>query len=65
MARTESYEYSDFLDDWEKIVNPPPLKDQLEELVTHAQNVRVMTPRAREQQLTDFHSLMSYRHVFS
>jgi hypothetical protein len=65
MARADTYDYSDFLDDWEKLVNPPPLSDQLEDLVLHAQGVRIMTPKAREQQLADFRSLLSYRHVFS
>ena len=65
MVKERTYEYSEFLDAWENIVSPPPLRDQLDELIIHADAQRVMTPASRAIQLEDFHSLMSYRHIFS
>jgi hypothetical protein len=61
----ETYGMSEFLDAWEQATTPPPLKEQMEAIVAHADAIRITTPQAREAQLQDFHSIMSYRHIFS
>jgi hypothetical protein len=65
MAAKETYTYSEFLDAWEKVTSPPPLKDQLDDLFVHADSLLIVTPASRAQALADFHSLLSYRHIFS
>jgi hypothetical protein len=64
MATKETYGMSEFFDAWEKVVNPPPLSEQLADLAGFSDSIRIYTPAASSQAQSDWRSIMAYRHVF-
>ena len=62
--REPSYDYSEFLDDWDSVVRPT-VRKQAEDLLLHADNLRIPTPAASAQREREWREIMSYRHVFS
>ena len=62
--REPSYDYSQFLDDWDSITKPT-LRQQADHLLLHADLLRIPTPEAAARRQREWRELMSYRHVFS